>query len=70
MNDSVAKYLEYRTHTPPLLELASKYNFDDNFRYEVCKYNNKEVNKEIVDSIARCLPLWTTAPTLDMLELK
>jgi hypothetical protein len=66
----VANYLEYHTDTPPLLELSSKYNFDDDFRYEICTYNNREVNKEIVDSIARCLPLWTTAPTLDSLDAR
>lgn len=64
----MANYIEYHTHAPPLAELAAQYNYDPKFTYEVYRYNNKELNSTIIESIDKCLPTWDDRPTLESLD--
>jgi hypothetical protein len=62
------KYIQYIAPSIPLGKIASNYNFDNNFTYEVCTYNNIEKNITIIESIDKCLPTWKTRPTINNLN--
>ena len=61
-------YIQYIGPSIPLGKVASRYKFDNDFEYDVCKYNNVEVNSKIIESINKCLPDWKDRPTLDILD--
>lgn len=61
-------YIEYIAPCVPLGKIALGYSYDPCFTYEICTYNNKELNKQIIESIDKCLPTWDTRPDLNSLD--
>lgn len=61
-------YIQYIAPSKPLGDIARKYKYDPNFRYEISYSNNTKLNSEIIKSIDKCLPDWESRPTLEILD--
>ncbi len=61
-------YLEYEASSKECLEVAERYEYNDEYSYRVSDYNEGAPNIHIIKSIKNTLPLWTTRPTMETVK--